>query len=68
MIWTEYRVYYKTLSGTIHSCFVTTWMSDVEYAWRISGWNEPHTKFIKAELVDKTNRGGYGKEETTWKN
>lgn len=52
MVWSKYKVYYMTNSGTIHYCFISTWYSDVEYAWRISGWNEPHTKFIKAELVN----------------
>lgn len=51
MVWRKYKVYYQTESGTIQSCFINTWDSDVEYAWRISGWNVPHTKFIKAEFV-----------------
>lgn len=52
MVWSKYKVYYKTDSGTIHYCFISTWAADIEYAWRASGANVPHTKFIKAELVD----------------
>lgn len=52
MVWTTYRIYYQYPNGKIDTCVVDTWMNDPEYAWRMSGWNVPHAKFVRAEIYE----------------
>ena len=40
---------YNWNPNVIHRDYFTTWQSDVEYAWRMSPANIPHTKIVKIE-------------------
>jgi hypothetical protein len=50
--WNKYKITYVTGSGREDSLVFNTWQSDVEYAWRMSPHNIPHTKVKSIELLE----------------
>lgn len=52
-----YEVHYKykgQTSDKVYSIRVPCFGNDIEYEWRMSPLNKPHTIFIKAERVSKS--------------
>lgn len=50
--WNKYKITYVTGSGREDSLVFNTWQSDVEYAWRMSPHNIPHTQVKSIELLE----------------
>lgn len=53
MVWNEYKIYYtdKINPNLIHTTHFKTWGKDVEYYWRMSPANIPHTNVVKVEKI-----------------
>ena len=53
MTFNEYKIHYteKNNPSVTHTTFFKTWQNDVEYAWRTSPANIPHTNVVKVEKI-----------------
>lgn len=56
--WHTYKITFtdKVNPETEHTTTFKTWQSDVEYAWRMSNANIPHTIVKNIELIEDTRR------------
>lgn len=56
--WHTYKITFtdKANPETEHTTTFKTWQSDVEYAWRMSNANIPHTIVKNIELIEDTRR------------
>lgn len=56
--WHTYKITFSTPANpdSEHTTTFTTWQSDVEYAWRMSNANIPHTTIKSIELVEDINQ------------
>jgi rubrerythrin len=56
--WHTYKITFSTKANpdSEHTTTFKTWQSDVEYAWRMSNANIPHTTIKSIELVEDVNQ------------